>query len=74
MRHPFQVAKEIADLIKNDPAAARQVKDYIDPAELLLLLDLTKLSEDAAEELEEQVCEDLEDRILEVIRQYRRGA
>ena len=46
MRHPFQVAKEIADLIKNDPAAARLVKDYMSKEELLNALELYPTDEE----------------------------
>lgn len=55
MRHPFQVAKEIADLIKNDPVAARQVKDYMSKDELLNALELYPTDEELLDRLESRL-------------------
>lgn len=51
MKHPLYAAREIADAILQDPIAARQVKEYINPDSLRLLLDIDMKSRDLLDEL-----------------------
>jgi hypothetical protein len=38
--HPSYLASEIAEVIKNDPVAAKQIKEYFRGNELIELLDV----------------------------------